>query len=83
MKRGFKKDYKVVELGKSITELKEMILKEHKKYSMRTGSGYEWTGEDFAGLYYTNLALLDIIDKQDDMINNLYDILARHESGLG
>lgn len=83
MKRGYKEDYHVVELQQSILELKEMLMKEHQKYSIRHSAGYEWTGEDFAELYYTSLALLEIVDKQDKMINNLYDILARHESGLG
>jgi len=78
-----KNDYKITELDNAMNDLKEMLLKEHQKYSKRMSSGYEWTGEDFANLYYSNLALLDIVQKQDKMIKNIYDILDRHESGLG
>jgi len=83
MKRSYKPDYQPVELQQSILDLKEMILKDHQKYSKKLGSGYEWSGEDFAQLYYINLALLEIVEKQDKMINNIYDVLARHEGGLG
>lgn len=83
MKSNYKQDYKVIDQKQSIVDLKEILMKEHQKYSKRQGSGYEWTGNDFAELYYVSLALLEIVDKQDKMINNLYDILARHESGLG
>jgi hypothetical protein len=76
-------DYKIVDIETTMNDLKEMLMKEHQKYSKRMASGYEWTGEDFANLYYANLALLDIVKKQDKMINNIYDILDRHESGLG
>ena len=78
-----KSDYEIIELDNAINDLKEMLLKEHQKYSKRRSSGYEWTGEDFANLYYSNVALLDIVQKQDKMIKNIYNILDRHESGLG
>jgi len=78
-----KSDYKITELDNAMSDLKEMLLNEHQKYSKRMSSGYEWTGEDFANLYYSILALLDIVQKQDKMIKNIYDILDRHESGLG
>jgi len=79
----FKSDYNVIKLEQTIEELKEMLMKEHQKYSKRKDSRSEWTGEDFSDLYYVNLALLEIVQKQDKMINNIYDILDRHEGGLG
>lgn len=78
-----KSDYEIIDLDSSMNDLKEMLIKEHQKYSNKLTSGYEWTGEDFANLYYSNLALLEIVKKQDKMIKNIYDILDRHESGLG
>lgn len=78
-----KSDYQIVDLESAINDLKEMLMKDQEKYSKRMNPGYVWTGEDFANLYYANLALLDIIKKQDKMIKNIYDILDRHESGLG
>lgn len=79
----YKSDYNNSDLKQAINELKEMLMKEHQKYSKRKGVGNEWTGDDFAELYYINLALLEIVQKQDQMITNIYNILDRHESGLG
>ena len=78
-----KSDYQIVDLESTMNDLKEMLMKDHQKYSKRMAAGYEWTGEDFANLYYANLALLEIVKKQDTMIRNIYDILDRHEGGLG
>ncbi|MCU0105100.1 hypothetical protein N7603_05460 [Acholeplasma vituli] len=78
-----KSDYSMVDLESTMSDLKDLLIKEHQKYSKRNSTGYEWTGEDFANLYYVNLALLDIVKKQDKMIKNIYDILDRHENRLG
>lgn len=78
-----KEDYAIIPLHQALDELKMMLLNEHQVYAKRKGTGHEWTGEDFAQLYYVNLALLEIVQKQNQMINNIYDILDRHESGLG
>jgi hypothetical protein len=66
-----KPDYAIVELQSAMNDLKDLLMKEHDKYTKRTETGCEWTGEDFANLYYTNLALLDIIEKQDSMLQNI------------
>jgi len=78
-----KQDYAIIPLQQTLDELKKMLLNEHQVYAKRKGSGHEWTGEDFAQLYYVNLALLEVVQKQDLMIKNIYDILDRHEGGLG
>jgi hypothetical protein len=78
-----KSDYEIIDLDSSMNDLKEMLIKEHQKYSKRIVSGCEWTGDDFANLYFSNLTLLEIVKKQDKMIKNIYEILDRHEGGLG
>jgi len=78
-----KDDYKIVNLNSIIDDLNKMLTIEHQKYSAKITVGQGWKGEDFAQLYMTNLALLGLIKRQNDMINNLYQILDRHESGLG
>lgn len=78
-----KNDYVILDLKKDMDDLKNKLDKEYQVYAKMMSPGYEWSGEDFAKLYHSNLELLNIIKKQDEMIKNIYEILDRHESGLG
>lgn len=62
--------------------LKESLIKGHQKYSDHLASTYEFAAEDFANVYFTNLQLLEMVERQDEMIKDIYEILDRHEKGL-
>lgn len=78
-----KYDYKIVDLDSEIMDLRILLDSEHNNYSKKISRAYVWTEKDFLQIYEANKQLLQIVEKQNDMIKNLYEILARHESGLG
>lgn len=75
--------YKKIELEQEIIDLNNRTADMFKTYNKRTSGAYIWTGQDFGNVIELVFDLLEIVDKQNSMINNIYNILKEHEHGLG
>jgi len=63
-------------------DLRESLIQGHQRYSGHLSQTLDLTPEDFANVYFANIQLLDRVERQDQLIKDIYDILERHESQM-